>query len=612
MGSRRDFLRTTGTASIILLASNIFSFYQSKNEKPNILWITSEDNSPFLGCYGDDLATTPNLDKLASQGVLFENAYATAPVCAPARNSIITGMYPTSLGTQHMRSEYVIPREIKFYPQYLRDVGYYCTNNAKKDYNTSEPENVWDESSQTATYKNRAKGQPFFAIFNIFTSHESSLHKTELSLRHDPKKVKLPAYHPDTPEIRRDWAQYYDKVEDMDRQVGEILDGLEKDGLIENTIVFYYSDHGGALCRSKRFCYDSGLRVPFIIRFPKKYQHLSISNPGTSADQIVSFVDLAPTLFSLAGINIPEHIQGKPFLGKQRVKPNKYAYSFRGRMDERYDFCRTVRDKQFRYIRNYMPHRIYGQHVEYLWRAPATRSWEQAYLNGKCNDAQSIFWNSKLVEELYELENDPSEVNNLIDNPDYQEKCEELRRACYDWQKEIFDTGFIPESQMVEIVKTKSLYDFARSKEYQLDKIMEVANIATIGNIETLPYLQENLKNDDSIIRYWATVGFVILRKKAKPAIDDLTKCLNDQSISVSITVAEALCNLDRNELALPVLINALESENDKAVLYAANVFDCIGDMAKPALNDLKKILNHVNMDIQKAARHVVLKEFKN
>ena len=358
--------------------------------------------------------------------------------------------------------------------------------------------------------------------------------------------------------------------------------------------------------------YDSGLRVPFIIRFPKKYQHLSISNPGTSADQIVSFVDLAPTLFSLAGINIPEHIQGKPFLGKQRVKPNKYAYSFRGRMDERYDFCRTVRDKQFRYIRNYMPHRIYGQHVEYLWRAPATRSWEQAYLNGKCNDAQSVFWNSKLVEELYDLENDPSEVNNLIDNPDYQEKCEELRRACYGWQKEIFDTGFIPESQMVEIVKTKSLYDFARSKEYQLDKIMEVANIATIGNIETLPYLQENLKNDDSIIRYWATVGFVILRKKAKPAIDDLTKCLNDQSISVRITVAEALCNLDRNELALPVLINALESENDKTVLYAANVFDCIGDMAKPALNDLKKILNHVNMDIQKAARHVVLKEFKN
>jgi len=609
MSSRRDFLKTTGTASITLLLSNILSFCQTRNEKPNILWVTSEDNSPFLGCYGDELATTPNLDKLAEQGVIFENAFATAPVCAPARNSIITGMYSPSLGTQHMRSKYPIPGKIKFSPQYLKEAGYYCTNNSKKDYNTIEPENVWDESSRNATYKNREKGQPFFAIFNVTISHESSLHKTEPSLRHDPKNVKLPAYHPDTPEIRRDWAQYYDKVEDMDSRVGEILAELEREGLSEETIVLYYSDHGGVLCRSKRFCYDSGLRVPFIIRFPKKYQHLSLSKTGTSTDQIISFVDLAPTLLSLAGINIPEDIQGKPFLGKHRVEPNKYAFSFRGRMDERYDFSRSVRDKQFRYIRNYMPHRIYGQHVEYSWRTPATRSWEQAYLEGNCNEAQSIFWNAKPAEELYDLKHDPSEVNNLIDNPNYQEKSEELRKACYAWQKDIFDTGFIPESQMVEIAKSKLLYDFARSEEYQLDNIMEVANTATMGNADVLPYLQTNLENENAIIRYWAAVGCVILGKKAKPASDDLKKSLKDPSIAVRITAAEALYNLGYAEIAIPVLTSALESSNDKAILHAANVIDCIADISKLSINALKKVLNHSNKDVQKVARYVVSKK---
>ena len=250
---------------------------QLASDPPNFLWIVSEDNGPFFGCYGDPFATTPTLDKLATEGVLYENAFANAPVCAPARSTIITGMYPPSMGTQNMRSTYPIPESIKFFPQYLREAGYYCTNNSKEDYNMPKPEGVWDESSRKAHYKNRGEGQPFFAIFNVTISHESSIHKSipNDSLRHDPAEVKLPPYHPDTPEMRHDWAQYYDKVEDMDARMGEILQELEDAGLTDNTIVAYYSDHGGVIARSKRFVYESGTHVPMIWRFPDKYAHLA-------------------------------------------------------------------------------------------------------------------------------------------------------------------------------------------------------------------------------------------------------------------------------------------------------------------------------------------------
>ena len=589
----------------IVIILNNSNYCQSEIEKPNILWITSEDNSPFLGCYGDEFATTPNLDKFAEQGVLFENAYATAPVCAPARNSIITGMYPPSLGTQHMRSNNPIPKMIKFFPQYLREAGYYCTNNRKKDYNTIEPKDVWDESSRKATYSNRAEHQPFFAVFNITVSHESSLHKTDSLLRHNSDSVKIPAYHPETKDIRKDWAQYYDKVEDMDTQVGKILEQLDNDGLSENTIVFYYSDHGGILCRSKRFCYDSGLRVPMIIRFPKKYKSLEISKPGTKTDQIISFVDFAPTILSLAGISIPNYMQGKSFLGNQQAEPRNYAYSFRGRMDERYDFSRTVRDKRYRYIKNYMPHRIYGQHIEYLWKSPATKSWEQAYKEGKCNSVQSIFWNTKPVEELYDLINDPSEVNNLAYHPDYRKKCKELRKACSNWQKDIHDSGFIPESQMIEIANNQKIYDFVRSDKYKLEQIMEVANIAIVGETSNIPYLLKQLKNNDPIIRYWAATGFLIMGNEANSASADLEECLIDSSVFVRIAAAEALINLGSIAKAIPVLKEALHSENEKTVLNAANVFNYIGDEVDNIYDELDFLLNHKSSYVQRVARHI-------
>ena len=569
---------------ILILGLLFFSFSGCGNGKeslapPNILWIVSEDNGPFLGCYGDELATTPNIDKLASQGVLYENAFANAPVCAPARSTIISGVYPPSMGTQNMRSRYPIPESIRFYTQYLREAGYYCTNNAKEDYNMPKPEGAWDESSRTAHYENRAEGQPFFAIFNIGTSHESSVHKSipNDQLRHDPVKMKLPPYHPDTPDMRHDWAQYYDKIEDMDQQVGALLEELDSAGLADNTIVAYYSDHGGVIARSKRFVYESGTHVPMIWRFPKKYKHLASGNPGERTDRLVSFVDLAPTMLSLTGLEIPDYMQGKAFLGERQAPPRDYVHLFRGRMDERMDKVRAVRDKKFRYIKNYMPHRIYGQYIEYLWRAPSCRSWEEAYLAGECNDAQSAFWEEKPAEELYDVSTDPWEVNNLADDPQYAEVLERMRAETNRWMSEIKDTGLMPEGEMSSKNEDQPSFSYVHSEAYDFEKIKHAADIASLRDENHLDKIIGFLKDENPTVRYWGANGCLILKEKAEAAKDALKNVLQDDSYDVRIAAAEALCYLGESENAIPVFNEAIASENMMIRVHAINSLEIIG-----------------------------------
>jgi len=394
--------------AIFALAFLAFGFTKKDPELPNILWITSEDNSPLLGCYGDDFATTPHLDQLASEGFLYTHAYANTPVCAPARNTILTGVYACSSGNEQMRSTYLKSETVRFYTEFLQSKGYYCTNNVKTDYNTRpfDLKVMWDENSRKAHYKNRGKNEPFFAVFNLTVSHESSIHQSipNEELRHKPEEVKLPPYHPDTPEMRHDWAQYYDKVEDMDAQAGALLKELEEAGLDESTIVFYYSDHGGVLGRSKRYLYETGTHVPLIIRIPEKYKHLYPENePGSKVDRLVSFVDLAPTLLSLIGLEAPDYMQGHAFLGEYQKEEPAYIYMFRDRMDERYDLTRSIVDGTYRYTRYYNSNRIWMQQLEYLWRAPSMASWEREYLAGKCNDIQARFFQSKPVEELFDI-----------------------------------------------------------------------------------------------------------------------------------------------------------------------------------------------------------------
>ena len=595
----------TNLLNTTLVVSSLFSLQlqschiEEKQELPNILWITSEDNSPLLGCYGDQLATTPNLDKLASEGFLYTHAYANAPVSAAMRSSIITGIYSCSGGCQHMRSQYLKSDQIHCYPEYFRKTGYYCTNNSKEDYNFSpeQSKGLWDVSGTKGHYKNRKPGQPFFAVFNCTISHESSIHKSiETSrLRHDPQQVKLPPYHPDTPEFRHDWAQYYDKVEEMDTWVGKILKELEEHGELENTIIFYYGDHGGVLCRSKRFVYETGTRIPVIVRIPEKFKYLypDHTKPGSKIDRLVSLVDLPPTVLSILGVKIPDWMQGKAFLGTQKTPDPQYVYMFRNRMDERYDMSRAVRDNRYRYIRNYMPHRIYGQHLNYLWKAPSVQSWQQAYEEGKCTDAQSVFWKTKPSEELYDTENDPWEVNNLADDPACQDILQRMRQACDDWTSEIKDADFIPEGEYERINKECSLYDYLRSGQVPFEEIQQMANKASERKKENLVCFVENLENKDRIIRYWSAMGLLILGKEAKAAKQALKNALlKEISPSVSVVLAEALYHVGEREIGEKYLVAALDDSTMAIRNQALNALDFV-NANTPAVRKAIKELNN-------------------
>ena len=537
---------------------------QKTISRPNILWIVSEDNCPYMGCYGDSFATTPNLDRLANQGFLYTHAYCNSPVCSPARNAIITGAYAASNGNEQMRSNYRKPDAVHTYAEYLRQSGYYCTNNSKTDYNTISivPEQIWDESSNKAHYKNRPAGKPFFAVFNIMTSHESSIHRSipAEQLRHDPSKVILPAYHPDTKEMRHDWAQYYDVMEDMDAQVGKFLLELEESGEAENTIVFYYGDNGGVLARSKRYVYESGTHVPLIVRIPDKFKVLyPAKEPGNKVSRLVSLIDLAPTILSIAGIPVPEYMQGHAFLGEQKTEDPDYVYMTRGRMDERYDMSRAVRDRKFRYIRNFMPFRIYGQHLDYLFNAPSIRSWEEVYKAGKCNAVQSVFWNTKPVEELYDMENDPWEIHNLAADPAYRDVLESMRKALTHWMIEIKDVGLIPETDYDIFSGKLSMYDYMRSDSCPLGELIQTSGWAILGKPEDIKAGMDYLSHPNAGIRYWGATGLLIRKEKAGAAITALKKAGYDPSAAVAALAAEALYGLGEQETAFQIYTRILQ-----------------------------------------------------
>jgi uncharacterized sulfatase len=424
--------------------------------RPNILWISTEDISPDLGCYGDAYAETPNLDRLASQGALYSRAFSVAGVCAPSRSAIITGMYPTTIGTHHMRCMGVPPAYVKCFTEYLRAAGYYCSNNVKTDYNFDRPLTAWDENSRTAHWRDRADGQPFFSVINITMTHESRIRAPASQFsrltrdllpqdRHDPAQAVLPPYYPDTPIVRRDWARYYDLITAMDRRVAAILEQLEADGLAENTVVFFFGDHGRGLPRGKRWIYDSGLRIPLIVRWPGKIE------PGTVNGELVSFIDFGPTVLSLAGVKIPDYIQGRAFLGDAAGPPRDYIFGARDRMDEAYDIIRCVRDKRYKYIRNFEPGKPYAQYIDYMEKMPTLQEWRRLHKAGKLVGPQrNFFLPRKPEEELYDTQADPHEVNNLAQAPGHQEIRQRLRARLERHMTETNDLGLIPEAELNE------------------------------------------------------------------------------------------------------------------------------------------------------------------
>ena len=514
--------------------------------QPNILWLTSEDHSPHMGCYGDKVARTPNVDALAAKGMLFKKVWSVAPVCAPARTTIISGMYPSSTGGLHMRSMVSMPRGTRMYPQFLREAGYFCTNNSKTDYNLREPGQVWDESSGNANWRKRAEGQPFFAIFNSTKSHESQIRTRPHTQITKPEEVRIPAYHPDTPEVRQDWAQYYDKVSEADADAGKRLREIEEAGLAEDTIVFYYADHGSGMPRGKRWPSNSGLHVPMVVYFPPKWQHLAPKeySAGGKSDRLVSFVDLAPTVLSLAGVKPPEWMQGHAFAGPYQSEPQPFLFGERGRMDERMDLVRSVTDGRFVYLRNYYPHVSQAQKVAYQFETPTTRIWHQLFTAGKTNAAQSIFWREpKDPEELYDLQSDPDEVKNLAQSPEHRQILEQLREAQRAHLARTRDVCFLPELEIHSRAEGSTPYDIAHdATKYPFDRILSAADLASGLDSTAVPALTQLMTDADSAVRFWGTLGLVMRgQDAARQGASALEKALSDESRAVRIAAAQCL-----------------------------------------------------------------------
>jgi arylsulfatase A-like enzyme len=589
-------------SSALLFLCGFSTIVHAAGAKPNILWLTSEDHGPQMGCYGDKLARTPNVDGLATKGMIFQRAWSCYPVCAPARTTIISGMYPASTGAEHMRSMVSMPAGTQMYPQFLRAAGYYCTNNSKEDYNLAKAGQVWDDSSARAHWRNRKPEQPFFAIFNSTKSHESQLRTRPHAQITDPAKVRVPAYHPDTPEVRQDWAQYYDKVSEADADAGELLKELAADGLTEDTIVFYYGDHGSGMPRSKRWPNNSGLHVPLVVYFPEKWRSLAPRDyqPGGKSDRLVSFVDLAPTTLSLAGVKPPEWMQGHAFAGEFQTPPQPFIHGARGRMDERMDLVRSVTDGRYVYLRNYYPHVSQGQHVEYQFQTPTTRVWRQVFDARKANAAQSIFWQvPKAPEEFYDLETDPDTVVNLIDsrNPQHTEALAKLRKAQREHAMKIRDVSFLPEGEIHSRSGGKAPYDMARDgATYPFERIFETAELASSLKSEALPLLAERIKDTDSAVRWWAALGYLMRGKVGVEAGKaELRAALRDDSPFVRVAAAEALGQYGNEAdltAALAVLKElAMPDKNSVFVsIHALSAIDALGKKAAPLLAAVQTI----------------------
>ena len=597
--TRREFLKTAGLCASGLTIAGCTEpvarpvqpvVEMPEPRRPNILWITCEDTSPYLGCYGDPCAVTPNLDRFAGESIRYMNAYSTAPVCSPARSCLITGVYATSLGTQDLRSEIPLPRQIEAFPKILRVAGYYCSNNFKEDYNFKDA-TIWDDSSPTAHWRNRPAGVPFFSVFNIMCTHQVQINGSDEEFfrkydskltpeeRHDPKAILLPPYYPDTPMVRKIWARYYDLITCMDKQVGAILDQFKADGLADSTIVFFFPDHGLGIPRFKRTLYDSGLHVPLLVRFPPRYQRLAPFASGGRADQLVSFVDFAPTVLKLAGMSIPSYMQGQPFLGEAPASPREYIFATHSRVDEAYEMSRCVRDRRYKYIRNFLPHLPYVQPSAYCDQAEIMQELRRLVGTAAMIGSPGLLWQpTKPVEELYDTQADPHEIHNLAGAAAHQQTLERLRQRLGDWMAETHDTELLPEAEMHIRSVGSTPYEIARDpRKYPQARILAAAELVGAGP-HALPGLMEYLEDTDSAVRYWAVVGLESLGAEAAPAAEALKKALEDPSPNVRFAAAGVLCKLGFCGEALPVLAAGLRDPRQVVVLHAARTLQGLGD----------------------------------
>lgn len=556
---------------------------------PNVLWIIAEDISPAWGAYEVPEANTPNLDQLAAEGILYRNAFANAPICAPARSTLITGMYAPSLGTEHLRSE--IPRSpgVVTVAEHLKQAGYYVTSGGKTDFNFT-PEGIFDLRENTeAPWRGAAQDQPFFSIINFGGTHEGPSNRPDRYDRvvadlpadafHDPDQVEVPPYYPDTPEFRRQWARVHDLITAFDVEVGAILDRLREDAVLEDTIILVFGDHGFGMPRYKRWLTDSGMRVPLIVYVPEKYRNLAPQAPGEENVDLVSFVDFAPTTLRLAGVEIPENMHGQPFLGADLPPAPDYVFAYRGRADDMYEVSRAIHTGDFIYVRHFLPYlpyiqpgRIFGDDKTSL------RELRRLHLAGELPPESEEMWAPKPVEELYDLRNDPNELTNLAAEPEQADRIQEFRTQLHEELVRIRDVGIAFEPEMMIRSEGSSPYEIAQDpQKYDVEAVVSAAELVGTADLETI---LGKLEDDDSIVRFWAVQALIQLGDEAASAEPQLRQALEDEAPAVAVAAAHALCRLDRCGPAVPTLEKWLNDPRPTTALHAARTIQLAGQPA--------------------------------
>ena len=549
---------------LLIFVFIISSCNDELDPKPNILWIVTEDNSlHYMNLYTKGGAEMPNVSSLASEGIVFNNAFSNAPVCSVARSTIITGVYSPRIGTQyHRRMSLVkLPDDVKPLPVYLKEAGYYTSNNSKEDYNFIKDGEIWDESSGKASYKNRKKGKPFFHVQNFHNTHEGQLHFDQEHLENALKtnnldSVKPFPYHPDTPTFRYTQSLYHNHHKDVDKEIGKFIKKLEDENLLDNTIIFYYADHGGVLPRSKGYIYESGLNVPLVVRVPEKFKKLSPFKAGSRTSTFVEFVDLVPTVLSLAGIEIPRSIDGKPFLGKKlkksKLEKQNTTFGYADRFDEKYDLVRSVRVGKYKYIRNYQPFNVDGLYNFYRYKMLAYKEWYKLFQDGKLNEVQSQFFKPRAPEALYNIDEDPHEIKNLAKDKNYIEILLDLRTKLNDHLVSINDLSFIPEPHLLEN-GLDDIVSYSEKNKDLISRLIKISDLSLNDYEQVSSKIQDALNDINPWVRYW---GLIVSSSYGSKALEN-----KEQINSIFENDPE---NLVRMRAAEFMLLNNLEISDSK------------------------------------------------
>ncbi|WP_162618576.1 sulfatase family protein [Pedobacter yulinensis] len=564
-------------------------------DRPNILWLVCEDMSPYLSCYGNTTIQTPNLDALAGRGIRFTRAHSNGAQCSPSRSTLISGVYAVSLGTDIHREKRPFPAAF-YFPKYLRQSGYYTSNNAKQDYNNEQtPPDVWNEQGNKAGYASRIdKTKPFFAVFNCGITHMSRVatHTTNGRTPRSvsPQAVRVPAYVPDLPAVRDDIAWNMDAVVMMDQWVGKKLQELERSGEAANTIIFFYSDHGGTVPRGKAYTYESGTHVPFLVSFPKKWAHLAGQPQPATNNRLFSFVDLAPTVLQLAGVEKPTFMKGASVFGGTS---NPYIFTFRANQGDSFCPSRAISDGRFKLIRNFQSAYPNGTRQDYQWQMPAQQAWDQAFTAGKLNAPHQKFWRPVEPFELYDLHADSLETNNLAENPTFKGQLVELRTELERTMRRERDLGVIPREYRKGLQARGPLYTLAQTENWPVGQWIAAAEKASMCHLPNVPELMRLLADKDPVLQYWGASGICGLAKAGRlkkiPAAATALIDSKETMKEAKCLLAEALVYTGSSARGLAYLYGLLAQGYGPAGAALQNT----GAAVAPVRRQLEQLLQH-------------------